>query len=254
VILKTADDKAHTIAALEQLKEGAPPSIVKRIDQEIRNIRAGAAGERNAAHFINREFGRSERVAVLHDLRLRVGTDFAQIDHLLIHAVQARAWVLETKNFSGRLSCDEHGDWTVWRNQHPRSIPSPVNQARRQSILLSRWFEAAGVPGIEVIPTVLISPTTSVNRKHLADDARIIKSDNFPDWLRKEAEGIDVFDSFRMVAGYFWNGRSGDWLQRLGRRLVRAHRPIEFDWPARFGLAKAESAVVKKIDGGMPVT
>jgi hypothetical protein len=100
VIFKEADDHSADIVELERLKVLAPKAA-KAIEREIRNIRSGASGEKSAAHFINREFGRSERLAIIHDLRIGTDGDFAQIDHLLIHRLQATAWVLETKTTPG---------------------------------------------------------------------------------------------------------------------------------------------------------
>jgi hypothetical protein len=120
MILKEADDRAQDIAELERLKATAPSSYHVAIERQIKNIYAGRQGERDVAHFLKRELGSSSIMAILHDLRLEVDGDYSQIDHLVINRIQASAWVLETKNYSGRLSCDEHGDWTVWQGGKPR--------------------------------------------------------------------------------------------------------------------------------------
>lgn len=145
MILKEADDRSSDIAELEGLKRTSPQAFHAAIQKQINNIRAGVAGERNAAHFLKRQFEHSDNVAILHDLRIGIDGDFAQIDHLVMHRVQRAAWVLETKNYSGRLSCDEHGDWTVWRGRKPQSIPSPIEQARRQCEWLRLWLKENGI-------------------------------------------------------------------------------------------------------------
>ena len=149
MILKHADSRSGDITQLESLLLAAPSNSRARIEKQIANIRAGSAGERDAAHFLDREFGSSDRIAIIHDLRLELDGDVAQIDHLVIHRVQATAWVLETKNYAGRLTCDVHGDWTVWNRGKPRAVPSPINQARRQCELLRQWLDAHNMAAIE---------------------------------------------------------------------------------------------------------
>lgn len=238
MILKYADDRSGDIAQLEVLLGSAPKSLRDPIKKQIANLRAGCAGERDAAHFLNREFGTSPRIAILHDLRLDLNSEVAQIDHLVIHRVQATAWVLETKNYAGRLTCDEHGDWTVWNRSKPRSIHSPINQARRQCELLRQWLAAQNITAIQKIePVVLISPTSSIDRSKVDAGSHVVKSDNFGEWWRKQADAIGFGTALRMVGKHMLNGISEEGLKELGRALVTAHQPATYDWRARFGLA-----------------
>jgi hypothetical protein len=166
MIIKHAEGRARDITELERLRAIAPARAREKIDEELRKIRKGEAGERSAAHFLDRDFGRSDCFAILHDLRLELDGQAAQIDHLVIHRYQARAWVLESKSYGGQLSCNEHGDWTVWYGKLPKAISSPVAQARRQAELLTHWLSANKLPGLrEIERVVLISPDTSINRK-----------------------------------------------------------------------------------------
>lgn len=255
MILKHADDRSGDIAQLELLLGTAPERLRDRIRRQIANIRAGSAGERDAAHFLNREFGTSALIAIVHDLRIELNGDIAQIDHLVIHRVQATAWVLETKNYAGRLTCDEHGDWTVWNRSKPRSIPSPLNQARRQCELLRQWLAAQNVTSIQRIePVVLISPTSSVDRSKLAAGSHVVKSDNFGEWRRKQAEAIGLGTALRMVGKHLLNGISEEGLKELGEALVAAHQPAAYDWHARFGLAAKDEAETVRPPSSPPLT
>lgn len=236
MIFKQADDRSADIAELERLLVTEPISARASIEKQLRNIRAGAAGERDAAHFINREVGPSQRVAVLHDLRIGTDGDFAQIDHLLIHRLQACAWVLETKNYSGRLSCDEHGDWTVWRNGKPQPIPSPISQAQRHCRALERWLEANEVTWIrEIHAVVLVSPTSSVDRRKLPKQAHVVKSDNFAAWWSEQGERIGVGTALQMLGRHLTSGMSMEDFENLAKRLAEAHVPPSFDWQRRLG-------------------
>ncbi|WP_114226597.1 MULTISPECIES: nuclease-related domain-containing protein [Sphingomonas] len=245
MILKTADDREDDVIELERLRLLAPSSSQTAIDKQIANIRSGAAGERSAAHFIDLEFGKSERVAIFHDLRIGTDGDYAQIDHLLIHRLQATAWVLETKNYNGRLSCDEHGDWTLWRGGKPISVPSPINQARRQCQALQLWLDAHGYTWLRnVHPVVLISPKSSVDRRKLSPDEHVVKADNFATWWKEQAGEIGLGTALQMLGRHAVSGLSPTEFEAFGRTLVGAHEPIKFDWAARIGISKAVAEVV----------
>lgn len=240
MILKEATDRAADIEQLTDLMRVSPASCRAAIQKQIDRIRKGASGEREAAHFLQREFGRSQDIAIFHDLRLGVDKDYAQIDHLVIDRIQQAAWVLETKNYSGRLTCDEHGDWTVWRSGKPQPIPSPINQARRQCELLRRWLRADGVPTITRIhPVVLISPTSSIDRRQLPPDAHIVKSDNFGAWWRKQADAIGFATALVALGRHLLAGMSQDEFLALGNRLVAAHVAPTVDWHAKLRLPRA---------------
>lgn len=240
MILKEADGRADDIAQLKQLLNEAPAKHHTKIQRQIDNIYAGVAAERDAAHFLGRGFGKSDRIAILHDLRLELDGDAAQIDHLVIHRFQAKAWVLETKNYSGRLTCDEHGDWTVWYGRKPQSIPSPINQARRQCALLQQWFEANGISTIRRIePVVLIAPTSSVDRSQLTPGTHVVKSDNFAEWWDKQAGEIGVGTALRMFSQHVINGLSEEDLRALGEQLSEAHRPSNYNWASMLRLPQA---------------
>lgn len=241
MILKQKDDASDDIAVLKQLLTEAPQSARARIEKEIKNIKAGVAGERDAAHFLARAFGESSRMAVLNDLRLEHEGETAQIDHLVIHRFQAAAWVLETKNYSGRLTCDEHGDWTVWSRGKPRSIPSPVNQARRQCALLRSWLAANNMNALRRIePVVLISPTSSVDRSKLTPGTHVVKSDNFSEWWDKQADGISASTALRIMGKHVFSGMSKADLVAFGQQLIDAHKPLQRNWRAKFGVPEPD--------------
>lgn len=242
MVLKEADGRKADLIDLKALREELAPRDQTIVDHEIRCIERGIAGESSAAHFLNREFGKSENVGILHDLRFCVGDDVAQIDHLVIHRVQQTAWVLESKNFSGRLDCDEQGDWTVWYGRKPKAIPSPINQARRQLILLRDWLAANSITTIRKIePVVLISPRSSINRRHLKADDHVVKSDNFAQWWSNRNDAIGLGRALAMVGRHLANGMSPDDLVELGHKLCEAHTPLTRDWRKSLRLSAAAS-------------
>lgn len=252
MILKEADDRSGDLAELERLHSASDDERQRSaIKQQILMLRSGVRGERDAAHFLNREFGASENVLIVHDLRFQIEGEFAQIDHLVLHRVQRSAWVLETKNHAGRLTCDEHGDWTVWRGSKPQSIASPINQARRQCEWLRLWLERNGIKPLRKIePVVLISPTSSMNRKHLGPSEHVVKSDNFRAWWDQQTDAIGLVSALGIVGKHLTSGMSKDEFLALGQRLLSAHVKQDCAWTARFtaeeGSASSKSPAAEK--------
>ncbi len=64
--IKEADDKKSHIVTLEALavRRDVNPDVRKRIEQEIRNMRAGIKGEEEAAYEIDFHFGTTKNYAV----------------------------------------------------------------------------------------------------------------------------------------------------------------------------------------------
>lgn len=240
MILKTATDRSADIAELERLAR-IHPSCAKKAQTEIANIRKGQSGEGTAAHYLDREFRDSTKTAVLHDIRLECSDgDFAQIDHLVINRVQGAAWILETKNYSGNLHCNEHHEWTLYYGRKPVPIASPVAQAQRQVVAFERWLRTHEITGInKVVPVVLVNPRSAINRKHLRPGENVIKSDNFRQWLDDQSQAIGFGGALMILGRFAISGMDEMKLRDLGKKICKANRPASFDWRARMGLSSA---------------
>ena len=89
--IKAADDKQPQIDELTALaaRPNVDAATRRQIEIEIRKVRAGAAGERDAAYEIEFHFGAEPNRVTIHDLRLKVDGRVAQIDHLIIERTPA---------------------------------------------------------------------------------------------------------------------------------------------------------------------
>lgn len=129
MIIKSADDKSPQIAALQTIF--ARPDITvdtkKRIEQEIKNIKAGLKGEHEAAYEMNFHYKDSDNWALIHDLRIECDGRVAQIDHIVINRLM-EMWVCESKNFSEGIAINEHGECSQFYANKPRGIASPFEQ------------------------------------------------------------------------------------------------------------------------------
>ena len=112
----------------------------------------------------------------------------------------------------------------------PRPIPSPINQARQHCESLRLWLKANGITVIQKIePVVLISPTSTVNRKNLPPNVQIVKSDNFGEWWRKQSEAIGIASALGMMGRHLLSEMSAEDFMALGNQLLDAHVPTTWD-------------------------
>jgi hypothetical protein len=141
----------------------------RRIETEVRRIRAGAAGERDAAYEIEFHSGAHPGRATLHDLRLEVDGRIAQIDHLYINRLMD-AWVLESKHFAEGVAINDHGEWTGFFGGRPYGMASPIEQNRRHVAVLEQVF-ATGLVQLPKRLGLTIRPRIRPLRRTRGSDA-----------------------------------------------------------------------------------
>ena len=172
--IKSADDQQPQIDALEALlpRPDVDGTTRRRVEQEIRMIRAGATGEREAAYEIEFHLGANKNQMTLHGLRIECDGRVAQIDHLVINRL-LDIWVCESKHFAEGVAINEHGEWVAFYGHRPQGIPSPVEQNRRHIAVLSDVFSKGLVPlprrlGLTIKPQmnslVLVSNGARISR------------------------------------------------------------------------------------------
>ncbi len=252
MLIKSADDKQPQIAALEALlaRPDADAETRRRIEIEIKMVRAGVTGEREAAYEIEFMLGQSQRWATIHDLRLEVGGRVAQIDHLVINHL-LDVWVVESKHFSDGVAVDEHGEWVSFFGGRPSGIASPIEQNRRHIDVLAAVFKSGQVPlpkrlGLVTIQPsfhslVLISNRARISRpKSSAAAARVdgldtvMKAEQFRNHINRFLDQRNLLAATKLVGP--------DAVGAIARSLVALHVPATFDWAARFGLPTAAPA------------
>lgn len=147
MILKPADDKDAQIAELERLKKIVPSNRKGYIEQELRAMKSGLKGEREARYFIDFHMQKSEMMGVIHDLRLVIDERVAQIDHILIHR-SLNIFVLETKNFHAGIKITDNGEFLRWNSYKKtfEGMPSPLAQNERHIAVLEDAFSSIEMP------------------------------------------------------------------------------------------------------------
>ncbi len=243
MIIKPADDKQPQKATLQNLLNhpSADATIRKRIEQELRNIQAGIRGEEEAAYEMKVHYGDSANWMIIHDLRIEHGGLVAQIDHLIMNR-WLEMWVCESKHFSEGVAVNEHGEFTAFFGSKPYGVPSPIEQNNRHILILKRLFESGAVKlptrlGFTIKPDlkslVLVCKGARISRPKATKidglDA-IIKNDMLFKTIDKSVDDTNPLVMAKIV------GR--DTLETLAREIAKLHKPIEFNWHAKFGLAE----------------
>lgn len=247
MIIKNADDKKLQISTLQDLqgRSDCSSETRKRIEQEIRNIQAGIKGEDEAAYEMKVHWGESKNWMVIHDLRITHGDLVAQIDHLIINRF-LDIWVCESKHFSEGVAINEHGEFAAFFGSKPYGVPSPIEQNNRHILILKRFFESGAVKlptrlGFTIKPDlkslVLVSKHARIGRPKTKVDGLdcIIKNDQLFKSIDKALDGDNNPLFIARVIGR-------DTLEALSREIARKHKPIQFNWAAKFGLSATPSA------------
>jgi hypothetical protein len=248
MLIKSAADRATDLATLQSLRAHpkATADTRTRIDQEIRNIRAGAKGEAEAAYEIDFHHKLSRNWAVIHDLRVEYQGRVAQIDHLLINRF-LDFWVCESKHFSEGISINEHGEFTAFYGKRPYGVPSPLEQNRKHVAVLQALTGSSIVQlptrlGLAIRPTihsvVLVSKGARITRPKtkLEGIDSIIKNDQLRQLIEKrideQSAALTLMSATKIIGA--------DTLEDFARQVARLHRPVTFDWAGKFGLKSGD--------------
>lgn len=230
MILKTADDKSSQIAQLEAWLAKPTLSTPQKqwLTDELFRLRMGIQGERDAAFYLDSHFKDSENHVVIHDLRLEIDGDVAQIDHLVFYR-GGGLYLFETKNYNASLLINDHGEFTVDYGRARFGIPSPIEQSRRHERVLHKLLDRLDIGArtrrqLNMHHLVLMHPKAIIKRpsEKVFSTHNVIKSDQFPEWHKRFADRtITPLEAISLLA----NMRSKDTLQEWGEKLMRQHRP-----------------------------
>ena len=230
MLIKSVDDKTKRLRLLEDLQNSSRLDARQKdwLAKELRNTKQGIQGEKSAAHYLDNYLSASKNFMVIHDLRITVDGEAAQIDHLLV----GRAFfiLLETKTFGGDIAVNERGEFSVqYPGERIYDIPSPLEQSRRHGNVLQRLLER-----LEIKPrvgsrhsmehVVLVDPARAIRRPadKSMDTSFLVKADQFPDWHKKWADrNPGVFELFSTLADV----RGQETIKEWAEKIVRQHRP-----------------------------
>lgn len=231
MLIKSADDKSKRLTLLEDLQKSSLLDARQKewLRTELRNLKAGIKGELAAAFYLNGHYKDAQNNVLLHDLRLVVDDEVAQIDHLVINRTGYMV-LIETKNYSGDLEVNAHGEFTVRYGKERYGISSPYEQSRRHARILGKLLERLEISTrTDKLPefhnVVMMHPQAVIQRPDpkAFDTSFLIKADQFPAWHEKLVEGVSTGGLFKAL----FNMRSQDTIKEWGEKLKRQHRPAD---------------------------
>ena len=230
MLIKSADDKSRRLKLLEELQYSSVLDQKQKawLHKELKNLRAGMQGEKDAAYYIDTYYRDSQNWAVLHDLRFIVDGEVVQIDHLLV----GRAFMiaLETKNFNGNVSINEYGEFSVtYANGDTYGIPSPLEQSKRHEKLLRKLLDQLGIQPrlggeMEIHHVVMFHPSAVIQRpeRKKLNTSNIIKADGLSTWhdqfVDKEIGVLGVFARAHKI-------RSTETVREWAEKIASQHEP-----------------------------
>jgi len=248
VLIKSADDKSKRLALLQDLQKSSYLDTRQKdwLRDELRRFKAGMEGERAAAFYLDGHYKDSPHNVLLHDLRLEVDGEVAQIDHLVINRTGYMV-LIETKNYSGDVEVNAHGEFTVRYGKERYGIPSPYEQSRRHARVLGRLLERLEIGSrTDKLPdfhnVVMMHPQATIKRPDpkVFDASFLIKADQFPAWHEKLVNSTGTGGVFKAL----FNLRSPETIHEWGEKLKRQHRPVNLLELPPFMQPKPELAAV----------
>ena len=242
MIIKNKDNNQDSIDYLSDLLERDFSDEKKSlIEREIKSLYSGSSDKETASCFLNVEFKQSNNWILIHDLRLDLNGEVAQIDHLLIGRAMD-VFVIDSKNYTYDVLISENGDFSYFYNDSPYPIPSPIEQNQQLIKLLDKFLiENELLPkrlGMTLNPNykniVLLSPKSQLTKplKGIYDCSAVMKTDKFSERFTDGLDSDDALDDMTSIAKVV----SKDSLQRFAEKIVLHHKPVSTDYVARFSL------------------
>lgn len=248
MILKKSDDKSNQIQALETLLNIAQGDKKTKIQKELNFLRAGIKGEKDTTYHIDFNLRDSENYVVLHDLRLEINGNVAQIDHLLINRT-LRIYCVETKHFNSGIKINDDGEFMQW-NAYKKTyegIPSPIAQNQRHITVLDDVFNLLIEPAQKLVfilypsfhSRIAVNNDAKIERSSKFNSQELVKSEQLYESIKKDFEDLGT------SIGALLNLVSYKEIENIGKKLIELHKPINIDYRAKFGIVENEKSSSK---------
>lgn len=245
MILKNMDEHSAELATIERLLLAEPADTVSRaLKQDRATILNSLKHQRDSAYHLDFYFKESRDWVVLHDLRLEMGENVAQIDHLLINR-QLDIYVVESRFYNSDIKIDDKGDFHCLYNKKPVIMSSPVARNLRHIDFLHQYLGQNGLLptrlGLTIKPRyhniVLVSPTSRVTRPNDAGDSfpEVVAADRFLNAFKRAQHEYPLTDFVNLARQL-----TPEALHGMAARLAQRHFPRSIDFAERYGLKHGE--------------
>jgi hypothetical protein len=154
---KASDFITKLEALLRRMPEMEPGR--DRAVSELKKRRAGYIGDLKLDYYLS--FLDEKEYWIYHGLRLSNGSQFFQIDTLLL--TKKFAMILEVKNWNGTLIFEpEFHQVLRIHNEKEEAFHDPISQAEHRSRQLKKWLSEKGFPNIPIEFAVIISSPSTI--------------------------------------------------------------------------------------------
>ena len=251
MLIKQKDDVQPALDILEGFL--ALKTLTKQqreqIEDQFQTVRTGAKGEKDAAYHIDFKLKDSKNWAVVHDLRLEHNGRVAQVDHLLINR-RFDVFFIESKNLKTAVRVNKDDEFEVKTRYGWKGMASPVEQNKRHTQVLSELIgDEKLMPtrlGVSIRPKfhnwVLIAPECNLVKGE-QKEATVLKMDMFDKGLEQFINHSPLIEALTMTKLC-----SAETELTFAEKLVGFHKPIAFDYTAKFGISDAQ-----RFSGSTPV-
>lgn len=194
--------------------------IYKDIDSfcgESKRERAGYEAEKQMAFFLRRFFKDSQEVDVLNSLRIELGGEIAQIDHLIL--MPHGLLIVESKSVAGKVQIKDDGQWIRWYDNQSKGMRSPITQAQMQGMLLKELLgsgvrQKGAFDQIPVDVLVAISDSGVILWSASGALPEVCKADQVPDRVKAK------------LSQYAAKPLSAENRRKIADFLCVSHRPV----------------------------
>lgn len=232
LFLKSFNKENKQIKELEELLKICNESSRKFIEQDIKKLKYGQAGENKVYYELKNSF---IPIICMHDLRLNYRGNVAQIDFLVL--TSKYIYVIECKNLMGDISITQDGEFIRYIKDSQgkfvskQGMYSPIAQNERhiniiKEILSNELKYKNKLSRIESL-IVTANPNTIISKKyapkHIAEN--IIRYDQIIDKIKgnqndKKIDWIFIEEDMRKIANC----------------ILKFHREEKIDYEKKYGV------------------
>ncbi len=240
VFLKETSSAEKQLAELMELSATAKGRLKEEIEQEIRNVKAGIAGEENIIFELKNSH---IPMYVLRDIYLEYEDYTAQIDFIVV--TSKLIFILECKNMYGNIEVDNKGAFTriveYGGKKHREGIYSPITQNERHLSLLRKMnqdkqaekglltriaykFIGGGFDDVYKAVTVIANPKSAVNDRFAPKEIKnkLIRADALIEYIKKENAKSNTAE---------WNDRQ---MEEFAEMFLAKHSENTCDYAEKF--------------------
>ncbi|WP_138420738.1 nuclease-related domain-containing protein [Aquibacillus sediminis] len=197
------------------------------IEEDYAKLSTGYRGEKEIFRHLKRL--EDEKFLILHNLRLKQGDSFFQIDFLVIHP---RFLInIESKNINGTLFFDKNFDQMIRSNNNDveTGFRNPLSQITYQKQQLKQWLISNNLPALPIHNFVGISNPSTIIKSNANDPTiyqTVVHAENLLEHIAALEKRYPIISN------------SHSQFEELGKEILENHTPEQLDILSYYKLNK----------------